>query len=176
MAGRARGNGNLLANLVGLAAGAAAAGGTYWLRQRGRLGERRIDRVAERLEIDVVDALCGDEVTGTCPIDVAAIDHGIIELSGTVPDEAASERAAAVAQRVDGVHTVVNRLIAEKVERHLEDTRRRHEDGAPELNQSGWEGLRTGMGARRQGATDPARADDSTAMKEDAIGLDGRIR
>lgn len=174
---RARGNRNLLANLVGLAAGAAAASGTYWLRRQGHFGgSTGPDRAAERLETDVVDALCEDEVTGNCPIDVATLGNGIIELSGTVPDEAASERATEVAQRVHGVHTVVNRLVVEMLEKHMEETRRRHDEGAPELQAQQWEGMGSGMGTRRQGATDPPRADDSTSMKEDAIGLDGRIR
>lgn len=152
---RARGNRNLLASLVGLAAGAAAASGAYWLRQRGHFGgSTRTDRDAERLETDVVDALCDDEVTGDCPIDVATLGRGIIELSGTVPDEAASERAVEVTQRVHGVQTVVNRLAVEMLEKHMEETRRRHDDGAPDL----------------------PGADAPPAMKEDATGLDGRIR
>lgn len=173
---RARGRQNLLAGLVGVAVGAAAAGGTWWLRRRQHPGVRGLDRESARLEARVVDALCEDEVAGSCPIDVAALGHGVIELTGKVPDEGAADRAAEVAQRVEGVHTIVNRLEVELVERHLAETRRRREEGAPELNQHGWEGMRSGMGARRQGPTDPSRADDSTAMKEDSIGLDGRIR
>jgi hypothetical protein len=173
---RTRGSQNLLASLAGAVVGAAAAGGTYWLRRQRGPGGTGQDRANARLETEVVDALCEDEVAGACPIDVAAVGHGVIELSGTVPDDDAAERAAEVVQRVAGVHTVVNRLDIERVERQLADTRRRHEAGAPELQQSGWEGMRAGMGARRQGPTDPARADDSVDMKEDAIGLDGRIR
>lgn len=173
---RASGRRNLLANLAGLALGTAAAGGTYWLRRRQRSRAGGLDRESIQLETRVVDALCEDEVAGRCAIDVAALGHGIIELSGRVPDEAASDRAAAVAQRVEGVHTVVNRLELEQMERQLAETRRRREQGAPELTQHGWEGMRAGMGARRQGPTDPPRADDSVGMKEDAIGLDGRIR
>lgn len=172
---RRRGSRNLLASLVGVVAGAAAASGTYWLRRRQRAGFG-LDRGSVRLETDVVDALCEDEVAGACPIDVAALGPGIIELSGTVPDDGAAARAASVAQRVAGVHTVVNRLSIEQLERHLADTRRRHEAGAPELQQSGWEGMRSGMGAHRQGPTDPALPDDSVEMTGDAIGLDGRIR
>ena len=171
---RARGGSNLLAGLVGFAAGAAAAGGTWWLRRRQRAGAGGLDRESARLEASVVDALCEDEVAGHCPIDVAALGHGIIELTGKVPDEGAADRAAEVAQRVDGVHTVVNRLEVELIERHLADTRRRREEGAPELNQHGWEGMRAGMGAHRQGPTEPPRADDSAALTEDSIGLDGR--
>jgi osmotically-inducible protein OsmY len=135
---RARGNRNLLASLVGLAAGAAAASGTYWLRQRGHFGgSTRTDRDAERLETDVVDALCDDEVTGDCPIDVAMLGRGIIELSGEVPDEAASERATEVAQRVHGVHTVVNRLVVKMLETHMEATRRRHDEAVPDPRRAG---------------------------------------
>lgn len=135
---RVRGKGNMLASLVGLAAGAAAASGAYWLRRRGHFGGiTRTDRDAERLETDVVDALCDDEVTGNCPIDVAMLGSGIIELSGTVPDEAASERATEVAQRVHGVHTVVNRLAVEMLEKHMEETRQRNDEVTPEVGLNG---------------------------------------
>jgi hypothetical protein len=162
---------NLFAGLVGLAAGTAAAGSTYLIRRRwGRAGQ---ERVYESLEVDVVDALCADDVAGACPIDVAALGPGLIELTGTVPDEAAAARAAEVAQRVDGVHTVVNRLTVEVLEQHLAENRRRREAGAAALDARGWEGVRSGMGARRQGAgTDPGREDDSQEMIEDAIGSD----
>ena len=63
------------------------------------------------------------------------------------------------------VHTVVNRLTVEMLEQHLEDTRRRHEDGAPQLHERRWEGMGTGMGARRQGPTDPPRAAWRTALR-----------
>ena len=164
----------LFAGVVGLAAATVSAGGTYLIRRR--LGGRSPERSSERLEIAVVDALRADEVAGACLIDVAVLRPGLIELSGRVPDQDAAGRAAEVAQRVAGVHTVVNRLTAEQVERKLEVTRRRHDQGYPELRASGWEGMRSGMGARRQGEqTDPDRGDDSASMKEDAIGLDGPV-
>jgi hypothetical protein len=166
---------NLYAGIVGLAAGTAAAGSTYFIRRRW--ARQNQERVYDHLEVDVVDALCADDVAGSCPIDVAALGPGLIELTGTVPDEAAATRAAEVAQRVDGVHTVVNRLTVEVLEQHLAENRRRRETGAAELNARGWEGVGSGMGARRQGEeTDPNRDDDSQAMTEDAIGSDGRIR
>jgi hypothetical protein len=168
------GNRSLLAGIVGLAAGTAAAGGTYLLRRR--LGARSVSGAHERLETEVVDALCDDEITSSFAIDVAAHGPGLIELSGRVPDQAAAWRAADTAQRVPGVHTVVNRLVIEQVEQQLEATRRRYNDGEPELRASAWEGMRSGMGARRQSAeTDPARPDDSAGMVEDAIGQDDRV-
>lgn len=82
---------NMFASIVGLAAGTAAASSTFFLRralrQRSRAG------VYEQLEVAVVDALCADDVAGACPIDVAAVGPGVIELSGTVPDEAAGARS-----------------------------------------------------------------------------------
>jgi hypothetical protein len=168
-------NRSLLAGLVGLAAGSAAAGGTFIIRRRLRGGPA--EPGFDHLEIDVVDALCADEVAGSCAIDVAALGPGLIELTGRVPDQDAAGRAAAVAQRVAGVHTVVNRLVVERVEQQLEETRRRYGAGDPELRASGWEGMSSGMGARRQGAeTDPDQADDSRAAIEDAIGVEGRVR
>lgn len=172
---RVRGQSPIVAAVGGLLVGAAAAGGTWLVRRRYRSGAP--DRERDRLETDVVDALCADEVAGSCAIDVAALGPGIIELTGEVPDEEASDRAAAVAGAVEGVHTVVNRLDVAMLERHLDETRRRHEAGDPALAAQGWEGVRSGMGTRRQGPTDPARPDDSQEMREDALGLmDGRRR
>lgn len=168
-------NRSLLAGIVGLAAGSAAAGGTFFIRRRmrGRPGEPGYDR----LEIDVVDALCGDEIAGSCAIDVAALGPGLVELTGRVPDQEAAGRAAAVAQRVAGVHTVVNRLVVERVEQQLEETRRRYGEGDPELRARRWDGVSSGMGRQRQGAdTDPDRTDDSQAAIEDAAGPDDGMR
>jgi len=163
---------SVFAGIVGLAAGTAAAGGTFLLRRSWR--QRSQAGVYESLEIAVVDALCADDVAGACPIDVAALGPGLIELTGTVPDEAAGARAAEVAQRVAGVHTVVNRLVVEQLEHRLAETRRRRAAGAAELSAGGWEGLNSGMGSRRLGdQTDPQADDDSQAMVEDAIGTDG---
>ena len=164
-----------LAGIVGLVAGTAVAGATYLLRRRRR--GRSPDRTGERLETAVVDALCADEIAGACPIDVAAAGPGLIELSGRVPDQNTAARAAEVAGQVMGVHTVVNRLTVERTEQQWDSTRRRYFQGDPGLRASGWEGLRSGMGARRrEEETDPARADDSQPGAEDAIGLDGGMR
>jgi len=160
----------LLAGLAGLAVGTAVAGGAYLLRRR--IGSRSPLRAQERLEAAVVTALRSDDVAGRCAIDVAGLGPGMIELSGRVPNQEAADRAAETAQRVLGVHTVVNRLSVERVELHLEETRRRYGAGDPALRAGGWEGMRSGMGARRQStATDPARPDDSAHLKEEAIGL-----
>lgn len=168
-------NRSLLAGIVGLAAGGAAAGGTFLIRRRmrGRSAEPGYDR----LEIDVVDALCADEIAGSCAIDVAALGPGLVELTGRVPDQDAAGRAAAVAQRVAGVHTVVNRLVVERVEQQLEETRRRYGAGDPELRARRWDGVSSGMGARRQGAeTDPDQGDDSQVAIEDAARMDDGMR
>jgi hypothetical protein len=162
---------NVFAGIVALAAATAAAGSTYFLRRTWR--QRRADGVYEGLEVAVVDALCADDVAGACPIDVAALGPGIIELSGNVPDEAAGARAAEVAGRVDGVHTVVNRVTVERVERHLAETRRRRAAGEAQLSASGWEGLSSGMGSGRQGEqTEPSASADAPHMVENAIGAD----
>jgi hypothetical protein len=143
-----------------------------------RFQERsRLDPSLEQLETETVDALCADPVTGRCAIDVAALGPGVIELSGSVPDEDASDRAADVVQRVAGVATIVNRLRVEVLERHFEETKRRHDEGDPSLQAAGWEGMRAGMGARRQGSqTEPNRADDSVPLRENSIRRDEPAR
>jgi hypothetical protein len=160
----------LLAGALGVGAGAAYAAVRIMLRRRQE--RPRLDPELEQLETQTVDALCADAVTGRCAIDVAALGPGVIELTGTVPDESASDRAAEVTQRVSGVATVVNRLRVEVLEQHLEETRRRHDRGDPSLQAAGWEGMRGGMGARRQGPTEPDRADDAADMRASSIRLD----
>jgi hypothetical protein len=168
---RTRTSRSLLAGALGVGAGAAyAAVRILWRHRRER---PHLDPALERLETQTVDALCADPVTGRCAIDVAALGPGVIELSGSVPDEDAGNRAADVTQRVPGVVTVVNRLRVEVLERHLEETRRRHYEGDASLQAAGWEGTRAGMGSRRQGAeTDPSRRDDAADLRTDAIRSD----
>jgi hypothetical protein len=159
--GRDRADG-AVALVVGVAAGAAAAVYFGWRglrRRRSRQAEQATPFAA--LEAATVEALRGDERAGSRAIDVAALGAGIIELTGTVGTEEEARRAVEVAQRVDDVHTVVNRLAIGAVEEHIVRTRRRFDDGDPALTETHWYGVRVGTGRRRQGvSTDPERNDD----------------
>ena len=151
-----------VALVVGVAAGAAAAVYFGWRglrRRRSRQAELATPFAA--LENATVEALRADERAGSRAIDVAALGAGIIELTGTVGTEEEARRAVEVAQRVEDVHTVVNRLEIGAVEEHIVRTRRRFDDGDPALTESHWYGVRVGTGRRRQGvSTDPDRNDD----------------
>ncbi|HLM66180.1 MAG TPA: BON domain-containing protein, partial [Longimicrobium sp.] len=70
------------------------------------------------LEDAVLDAFLDDEVLSERGIDVGAISEGIVELSGSVFTRGEAMHAVSVAQGVQGVATVVNRMdIVEERER-----------------------------------------------------------
>jgi hypothetical protein len=147
---------------AGVAAGAAAAFYFGWREIRHRRFRAQLANTPfAELENATVEALREDERAGKRAIDVAALGNGIIELTGTVATEDESKRAVEVAQRVEGVHTIVNRLSIGAVEQHIVQTRRRLQDGDAALIEKHWYGIRVGTGRRRQGvSTDPERLDD----------------
>jgi hypothetical protein len=121
------------------------------------------------LEDAVLDAFLDDEVLAERGIDVGAISEGIVELSGSVLTRGEAMHAVAVAQGVQGVATVVNRMdIVEERERlhpRFDDT-----DDEGFAMSGEWTGHQSGMGSRRQGEeTDPARRDDSHHQREVAM-------
>lgn len=120
------------------------------------------------LEDAVLDAFLDDRVLRERGIDVGAISLGIVELSGSVFTRAESHHAVGVAQGVQGVQTVVNRM-------EIEDERERlhphypTDDRGFEMSTE-WTGNQSGMGRRRQGRdTDPSRPDDSHDQREEAL-------
>lgn len=120
------------------------------------------------LEDAVLDAFLDDRVLGERGIDVGAISLGIIELSGTVRTRDEAHHAVAVAQGVDGVQTVVNRMEIES-ERERLHPRFDTDDRGFEMSTE-WTGNQSGMGRRRQGRdTDPSRPDDSHYQREEAL-------
>jgi BON domain len=121
------------------------------------------------LEDAVLDAFLEDEILGERGIDVGAISLGIVELSGSVFTRAEAAHAVAVAQGVEGVATVVNRMEIED-ERERLHPRFDSDDEGFEMSGAEWTGNQSGMGRRRQGRdTDPSRPDDSHYQREEAI-------
>lgn len=126
-----------------------------------------------QLEKAVVERLLADPRLKERPIEVGALNDGIVELTGTVRDEEEARQAVSLAGGVPGVRTVLNRLDIEAEEAHLSLVRRRHEaSGAPA--ESHWYGLGVvGTGRRRQGRdTDPDRPDDRVELLERSMGTD----
>jgi hypothetical protein len=144
-----------------------AAGGRY---TASGLHDGVADHELTGLEDAVIDAFLAHPVLSERGIDVGAISRGIVELSGSVYTEDESDTAVRVANSVAGVQTVVNRLEVEEEAEHLDETRRRFEDGDPALTETRWEGRRVGMGRMRQGRqTEPDRPDDSQHQIERAL-------
>lgn len=132
-----------------------------------RLRPARLRRMAVEqealtgLEDQVLDVFLADAVLSERGIDVGAISHGIIELSGSVWTEEEADRAVHLANSIAGVNTVVNRLEVESEARYLERNRTQADD-ADEFDGSEWTGRMVGMNRRRQGRqTDPDQSDDS---------------
>lgn len=121
-----------------------------------------------QLEDAVLDAFLDDEVVGARGIDVGCISRGIVELSGSVFTRADAVRAVALAQRVEGVQTVVNRMEIEEERERLHPRVDSDQEGF-EMSGAEWTGNQAGMGRRRQGDTEPDRPDDSRHQIEEAI-------
>lgn len=119
------------------------------------------------LEDAVLDAFLDDRLLSERGIDVGVISRGIVELSGTVFSRDEAVHAVAVAQGVEGVSTVVNRMEVEAQRGRLHPQLDANEGFA----MSGeWTGHQSGMGSRRQGdETDPRRRDDSHHQREVAL-------
>lgn len=145
------------------------AGGVPVQERPGRL--RRDARDQDELltlEDAVLDAFLEDELLFERGIDVGAISRGIVELSGSVFTRGEAAHAVAVAQTVNGVATVVNRM---EIEDERERLHPRFDTDDEGFEMSGeWTGHQSGMGSRRQGEeTDPARRDDSHHQREVAM-------
>jgi hypothetical protein len=133
-----------------------------------RLRPARLSRMAVEqeeltgLEDSVLDAFLADTVLSERGIDVGAISHGIIELSGSVWTEEEADRAVHLANSIAGVNTVVNRLDVESEARYRARNRVRVDEDEDEFEGSEWTGRMVGMNRRRQGRqTDPDQSDDS---------------
>jgi hypothetical protein len=140
-----------------------------------RLRPARLRRMAVEqeeltgLEDLVLDAFLADSVLSERGIDVGAISHGIIELSGSVWTEEEADRAVHLANSIAGVNTVVNRLDVESEARYRERNRLDVDD-ADQYEGSEWTGRMVGMNRRRQGRqTDPDQPDDSQPQTTKAL-------
>lgn len=138
----------------------------------GRLRPARLRRMAVEqdeltgLEDSVINAFLGDAVLCERGIDVGAISQGIIELSGSVRSADEAEHAVHVANGVDGVRTVVNRLDVEGSKRTRSKTKvEQGEDEGVE-----WTGRMVGMNQRRQGRkTEKLPVDESQKQQDEAL-------
>ena len=119
------------------------------------------------MEDTVLDAFLGDALLRDRGIDVGAISPGIVELSGAVFTRGEAAHAVAVAQGVEGVRTVVNRMEVDDGRGHSSSP-----DAEDDVRTSGseWTGHSSGMGSRRQGRdSDPFHRDDSHRQREMAL-------
>ncbi len=159
---------------AGVAVGFAAVATGLLLSRSGRRLVKEVwqGRSRTRLEDRILDRLWSDRALARRPIDVREVGPGIVELVGSVRTEDEAHRAVEVAQSIDGVTTVVNRLREEAEESHLAETRRRYDRGDGDLHETHRYGMGVGMGRRRQSPeTDPDRRDDHVRMVERELGV-----
>ena len=142
-----------------------------------RLRPARLRRMAVEqeeltyLEDRVLDTFLADSVLSERGIDVGAISHGIVELSGSVWTEEEADHAVHLANSVDGVKTVVNRLDVESEARYRARNRLDVEEtDDDDFEGSEWSGRIVGMNRRRQGRqTEKRPKDDSQPNAERAL-------
>lgn len=84
-------------------------------RWRGRMRDPRLwtREAADMLEARVLDALRQDVVLARRAIRVAVLGMGLIELTGRVLHTSEIALAGDIAQRVEGVDTVLNHLVVQ---------------------------------------------------------------
>ncbi len=160
-------NRQALLTLVGVSAGLATATG-LWLWRRGQAQQRATVAPGPSgwsrqrgVGAEVADALRRDRSLRARAIEVDSISDGVVELTGEVDTRDEARRAVALAQGASGVYTVVNRLTLAEEESHLDETRRRRQNGDPSLAERHHYGMGVGMGTRRQSpSTDPDRPSD----------------
>ncbi len=133
--------------LVGLAVGvgvlvmrrwrdvAAAVVPTRW----GRTAQAVRNLLRQETDVDASD------------VAVVQLADGIVELWGAVRSTEDARKVVALAQRAEGVRTVLNRLRVREVETRLDETRRRFDEGAADLHEKHWHSTGRGMHRRRQG-------------------------
>ena len=92
--------------------------------------ERDEDDVHAALEDHVLEAFQADSTLRERAIDISAVGDGLIELSGWVDSDDESHHAAAVARRVEGVESVVNRLAIGRADSAEQPRDERREHGA----------------------------------------------
>lgn len=151
-----------LAALTGVAAGA-----WLWRSAIGRRPTRESPTAAVEgnSALRVARALDDDIELAAFDLVVNRISDGVIELIGAVGDTEQRQRAIALAHAVDGVHTVVNRLVLEGEEARLRANRTRNADRRLQHT-----GMGVGMGTRRQSPdTDPDRPSDRQRRVERAL-------
>ncbi len=121
------GLGIALTGAVGFGAGllfGLVAGGLAGDVGSGRLGRavRRLrpsdddeseEEDAERVEHELLDVLKRNPATRHLNLTVLALGGGLVELTGTVPDETTRELAAHLARGVMGGDVIVNRILVE---------------------------------------------------------------
>ncbi len=121
------GLGIAITGAVGFGAGllfGLVAGGLVGDVGSGRLGravrrlrpsddEESAGEDAERVEHELLDVLKRNPATRHLNLTVLALGGGLVELTGTVPDETTRELAAHLARGVLGGDVIVNRLLVE---------------------------------------------------------------
>jgi osmotically-inducible protein OsmY len=82
----------------------------------------------DQLERDLLTTLRSNPTTRSLDLAVRALGGGLVELTGTVPEEATRELAGRLARGVPGADVVVNRILVEG-----RDTRGNHQGAVSQV-------------------------------------------
>lgn len=161
-------NDRIWSTVVGTTVGVAASAATLLWTAKRRDGTSAGPQLEQtHTERAVRGALRSEDGLSRRGILVSEMGPGIVELAGIVRNEEEMDQAVQLAQAVDGVRTVVNRLTPRDLEAHLAETRERFANGDTALHETHWTGMNVGMGRRRQSPdTDPDRPDDHAKLLE----------
>ena len=157
--------------LLGLTAGAAVG---VWLWARGEERSREAAAPRERVPLEgdaearLARAIANDLELAGYGLEVRGISEGVLELTGELAESEQRERVVAMAHAIDGVHTVVNRIVLHDEEARAEAARTR--EGTGGLHHTG---MGVGMGTRRQSPdTDPDRPSDRQKLVDRELTVD----
>lgn len=124
--------------------------------------------LGEELEERVLEAFYNDPILCERPVDIGAMEDGVIELTGWVNTADEASHAVTIAQGVPGVETVVNRLTVRVDEAQRNYQSVMYEEGDPSLAEGHWEGQQVGIGRKRQGdSSEFGRHEDPKPELED---------
>jgi hypothetical protein len=84
--------------------------------RRIREGDTEEPEDVEFLERDLLSALRSNPTTRQLDLGVKALGQGLVEVTGTAPDERTRELTGALLRNVRGVEAVVNRVLVEGVD------------------------------------------------------------
>ena len=94
--------------------------------RRLRPGDGEVDPDPDQLVVDLQDALRNNSTTKDLDLTVGILGQGLVEVSGSAPNERSRELAGALLNSVRGTERVVNRILVPGVDLPAKPRRSAH--------------------------------------------------